>query len=83
MTQLLVALEVWTGSKSCWNNKINLSMNRSRISWIDWTSQNPLDQHQQVKWSVSLILEFNQDFFSKLCELGSQVNCKIGFYEKN
>ncbi len=106
--QLLVPLAVWAGAKSCWKMKSGISIklvSRRKhevplkypgrwLRWL-WTSENTVDQHQQMTWQPksSLTMETshwtssNMDSVplhssSRLWDLDFQMKCKIYFHLK-
>ncbi len=107
LNQLLVLWAVWAGATSRW--KITSAFHKACqqkeawsalsfpgrwLRWL-WTSENTVDQHQQMTWQPksSLIVETslwtssNMDSvplhsFSRLWDLDFQINCKVYFHLK-
>ncbi len=107
LNQLLVPLAVWAGAKSCWkkNQHLHKACQQKEawsalkfpgrwLRWL-WTSENTVDQHQQMTWQPksSLTVETshwtssNMDSVplhssSRLWDLDFQMKCKIYFHLK-
>ncbi len=107
LNQLLVPLAVWAGAKSCWKMKISISMKlvsrrKHEVLWhflvdgcVDWSSENTVDQHQQMTWQPKSSLTVDTSHWtssnmdsvpllssSKLWDLDFQMKCKIYFHLK-
>ncbi len=108
LNQLLVHLALWAGAKSCWKMK-SASPNKACqqkeawsalkfpgrwLRWL-WTSENTVDQHQQMTWQpkssqtveTSHWTSSNMDSVplhssSRLWDLDFQIKCKIYFHLK-
>ncbi len=100
LNQLLVPLEVWESAAGKWNQHLHKACQQKEawsapkfpgryLRWL-WTSENTVDQHQQMTWQPksSLTVETshwtssNMDSvplhsFSKLWDLDFQMKCKI------
>ncbi len=109
LNQVLVALALCAGAKSCWKNEICIShkVGQQREAWSalklpgirlcwPWTSENTVDQHQQMTWhpKPSLTVETlhwtssNVDsvpllFSSRLWDLISKGNAKFTFIREH
>ncbi len=107
LNKLLVPLAVWAGAKSCWkwNQHLHKPCQQKEawsalkfpgrwLRWL-WTSENTVDQHQQMTWQPksSLTVETshwtssNMDSVplhssSRLWDLDFQMKCKIYFHLK-
>ncbi len=99
LNQFLVPLAVWAGAKSCWKMKSAEAWSALKfpgrwLRWL-WTSENTVDQHQQMTWQPksSLTVETshwtssNMDSVplhssSRLWDLDFQMKCKIYFHLK-
>ncbi len=107
LNQLLVPLAVWAGAKSCWKMKsaspYSLSAEEAWSAlkcsgrWLRWlcTSENTVDQHQQMTWKPKSSLTVETSHWtssnvdsvsllssSRLWDLDLQIKCKIYFHLK-